>query len=268
MRLIPNSGIYAWTSLSGGQYVGSAVDVYKRRNSHRVALRKGIHSNRIFQNAWKKYGEEGFTFEILLFCSKNDLLFYEQRAIDILKPRYNLSPSAGNSLGVKWTIESKLRKSEQVTGTRHTDETKKKMSEAHLGHPVSDETKVKLAAQRGWKHSEKTKAKMRGRIRTNKHKAALSASHLGKPGPLNGIPRSEEIKRKISIANTGRKLSDITRARMSAERKTRPTKSIVVICHSCGCEYKVSPCRLKKTLYCSIICLGKSKRKPPEVEEN
>lgn len=51
------SGVYAFTSPSGGQYVGSAVNLARRRSQHLWALRRGRHRNPALQKAFNKYGE-------------------------------------------------------------------------------------------------------------------------------------------------------------------------------------------------------------------
>lgn len=141
------SGIYLIESPSGGQYVGSAVNLTGRRNGHFSALRRGCHQNRILQNAWEKYGDR-LIFRVLLICRKEDRLFYEQRTIDALRPRYNILSIAGSPAG-------------------------------HKFGPPSPETIAKLAAQKGWKHTEQSKLKMRGRIRSSSHLEALSRAAMG-----------------------------------------------------------------------------------------
>ena len=215
-----NSGIYTITSPSGGQYIGSAVNIRLRWHTHKIALRKGTHRNPKLQNAWNKHGEENIEFAIYELCGSLDLLIYEQRAIDKLKPRYNICKVAGNTLGLKWSEESKKRQSERLYGSKHTDETRAKMSASHTGKTCSEETKIKVAAQRGWKHSEESKNKMRNRIRTDEHRINLSTSLVGR-APAHVIPHSEETKQKISKTLTGRKLSAVTRAKMSVAQQLR-----------------------------------------------
>lgn len=103
-----NTGIYTITSPSGGQYVGSALHLRNRKAMHFHTLREKKHVNRILQNAFNKYDGE-LLFETLLICEKRDLLLYEQRAMDVLKPRYNIVPRAGSSAGYKFTPERLVR---------------------------------------------------------------------------------------------------------------------------------------------------------------
>jgi len=108
------SGIYEIRNLTDGKvYVGSAVNLRQRFNKHNGALRSGSHFNPHLQNAYNKYGADSFSFKPILFCSRADLLFYEQRALDTIKSKYNILPTAGSMLGHKASEASKaaMRKS-------------------------------------------------------------------------------------------------------------------------------------------------------------
>jgi len=123
------SGIYTITSPSGKQYVGSAVNIDIRCNRHKRLLRTGEHYNRVLQNAANKYGVESLVFSRLLICRIEDLVIFEQRSIDILKPSYNICLMAGSMLGYKHTNESRKRMSEDV---RRSDNAKRPENRAKI----------------------------------------------------------------------------------------------------------------------------------------
>lgn len=102
------SGVYTITSPSGKQYVGSAVHFEKRWRMHRWQLKNKAHYNSILQKVFNKYGEQ-LKYEPLLICAQKDLIFYEQRAIDLLKPAYNICIVANSRLGVKASIETRMK---------------------------------------------------------------------------------------------------------------------------------------------------------------
>lgn len=213
------SGIYSITSPSQKRYVGSAVNIRSRWHGHRTALRTGRHKNRHLQSAWDKYGEAEMVFAPLLICSPENLLMYEQAAIDALKPEYNISPVAGNCLGVKRSPETCAKLSKRLAGRSLTPEHKAAISAGLRGRVCAPETRAKLADQRGWRHTDDAKAKMRRQF-SEEHKQKLRALAIGRP-PIRTGPHSDETKRKISEANKGRKLSDETRARMRAAAARR-----------------------------------------------
>lgn len=104
------SGVYKITNINNeNSYIGSSIDVYKRWNKHKVCLRNGNHHSQHLQNAWNKYGESSFVFEVLLFCEINLLIEKEQHYLDTVKPEYNIARKAGNVLGVKRSVETRKK---------------------------------------------------------------------------------------------------------------------------------------------------------------
>ncbi len=94
MKSLPNrSGVYVIETPGGAQYVGSSRDMRERRHGHRGLLKAQRHRNNRLQDAWNKHGDD-LAIRPLLFCSIDDLKFYEQRAIDVLRPRLNISQDA------------------------------------------------------------------------------------------------------------------------------------------------------------------------------
>lgn len=114
------SGIYKITcSANGKVYVGSAVNLAKRRREHFSALRSNRHHNIHLQRAFNKYGEADMTFEVLLYCDIDDLLFLEEKQIkkhDSYSNGYNLveTPTQGNR-GMKMSEEVKQKLSIAAT---------------------------------------------------------------------------------------------------------------------------------------------------------
>ncbi|BFG72109.1 hypothetical protein PTKU46_01420 [Paraburkholderia terrae] len=103
-------GVYEIVHIKSGRtYIGSAADMVKRVAYHRWALRYCRHHNRFLQRSWDKYGELAFGFRPLFVCPVADLLFFEQRAIDVLAPEFNVLPVAGGVRGHKWTAEQRAR---------------------------------------------------------------------------------------------------------------------------------------------------------------
>ena len=194
------TGIYTITNKnSGRRYVGSAINIAGRFVVHLNAFRKGCNSRRL-QRAWNKYGEGAFEFKPLLYCDKSNLLFYEQRAIDALNGNgYNLNPTAGSSLGMK-----------------HTEESRKKMSKANKGRFPSEETKRKLSrANKG------RLGTFKGRTHTEETKRKISEAAKGRPNPFKGRTHTKESRRKMSKAAKGRICSDETTRKLTEKMKQK-----------------------------------------------
>lgn len=112
-------GIYKIESLTNRKlYIGSAINIKERWRSHKKLLKKDKHYNKHLQNAWNKYGEDNFSFEIIECVEyKNILIEREQYWLDYYnsydrKIGYNISPTAGSPLGVKHTQELKEKRRE------------------------------------------------------------------------------------------------------------------------------------------------------------
>ena len=195
------SGIYIIENiLNETKYVGSAINIKKRWYQHKYTLNNGTHDNSYLQRAWNKYGESSFRFRIIEITEPENLISREQHYInsyDTYKSGYNLTPNAGNTLGFKFTEESKSKMSKKKKGKpstrknykhsditkkrigdsnrisqkgrQHSEETKEKMSEWHKNKTVSEETRKKLSDWRkGLRVSDKTGTKI-----TNNQKNVL-----------------------------------------------------------------------------------------------
>ena len=67
-------GIYSILNKTNGKiYVGQSSNIEDRWHYHRKKLRKSFHYNTHLQNAWNKYGEDSFEFDILEKCSYESL---------------------------------------------------------------------------------------------------------------------------------------------------------------------------------------------------
>lgn len=203
------SGIYEIRNTANGKrYIGSATDLRVRMNVHRSTLNSGEHHSRYLQAAWGKHGAGGFVFRTLLICAPRDLLMFEQRAIDVMRPEYNICRIAGNALGVKWTEEARAKCSERqraapnFAGRKHTAETLALMVAAKTGRPSptkgmkrSPEAVAKTAAaHRGMKRSDETRRKIAAKAIGRKRSAESIERGAAK---LRGVPLPEERRRHL-----------------------------------------------------------------------
>lgn len=158
------SGVYAFTSPSGGQYIGSAVNLAKRRNQHLSALRRGAHYNALLQKAFNKYGESNIKFDVLVHCERQEVVAMEQHFIDTLKPRYNIALVAGSQLGIKRTPEQNARRSA--------------ISKALLDDPVY-RANCEAAQKASWADPEKRARRLAGLLSPETRRRAKAG--LNKP---------------------------------------------------------------------------------------
>lgn len=226
------SGIYAIiNTVNGKRYIGSACNIAYRWTEHRKLLRKGSHQNSYFQAAWNKYGDAAFVFTILSLCPIQQLISTEQTAIDLYDSAncdcgYNLSPTAGSSLGVKHTTQARANMSAARKGLKPWN----------VGVPMSLEQKQAISdRQRGRKQSpeliEKRAAKLRGRKQSPEHLASRMAalrspeSRANISAAMKGRTLSPEHVVKVAAANRGLKRSVEACQRMSASARARSPES-------------------------------------------
>jgi group I intron endonuclease len=167
---VADAGIYKIINLTNNKfYVGSAVNLGRRKTTHWRELRNGTHHNKHLQASWVKYGEEAFVFVRVI--EVHDL----SRLLDIEtewltehygKPYcYNatihataiglgkvgpLNPSWGKTFN--HTPEAKAKIAASSRGRIQSVETRQKRRLTMRGHTVSEETRAKLRAITGEKH--------------------------------------------------------------------------------------------------------------------
>ena len=80
-------GIYKITNIVNKKaYIGSSIDINVRWQQHVNDLNNNKHINKRLQNAWNRYGQSNFLFEILQVLETEDkLLLIEQDYLDEYK---------------------------------------------------------------------------------------------------------------------------------------------------------------------------------------
>lgn len=208
-----NSGIYKIEAPSGGFYIGSAVDFGRRWCQHRHELRKGNHFNLGLRRAAAKYGIDKLVFSKLIVCRVQDLIMFEQIAIDGLKPKYNACRVAGSKLGVKHSEEAKRKFSVYRTGRSvHSPESRAKMRSRMMGNKFgvgvkkSNETRAKISsANAGKLHQDSLLATMTDEFRDSLTKSYEAGIGLVALARSNGVDHRTMKKALVSAGVVLRK---------------------------------------------------------------
>lgn len=157
------SGIYQIINkITNKFYIGSAIDLKKRKREHFHHLNHNKHRNKHLQSSWNKHGTKIFEFHILEFCEIEKLLEREQAWIDWTNATvdgYNKLKIAGNLLGFKHSKENKLKFKNRTMTLEHkaalinsnigriiSEETRKKMSEAGKRRKLEEQHKIKFVS--------------------------------------------------------------------------------------------------------------------------
>jgi group I intron endonuclease len=241
------SGVYEIKCTPNGKiYIGSSHNCRVRMVCHMAALRRLSHVNQKMQMSYNKYGKDAFSFRILASCPVVDLLIFEQKLIDELKPFFNIALFAGApnrgrtfSESVRAKVSKSLMGNKRTLGYRHTTETLAKFKSRKRGHSFavgnipSEETRAKLSkTSTGRVQSEKSKEKTRvAKLKWWADKRANDPAYMKamsdnlKNNKINvGRKSSPERIAKIVAANTGRKNSEHAIQNMSTAAKLREKK--------------------------------------------
>lgn len=153
-------GIYKIINIINNKfYVGSAVDLKRRKARHFSELRHGKHNNRHLQAAWAKYGEQAFVFVVVEELSPDaDLLAAENvwlkehvgkdycynLGVDATAPMLGVGGEASPTWGRKRTPEELAAQS--WVGRQHREESKEMIRRHLVGKPKSAEVRAKISA--------------------------------------------------------------------------------------------------------------------------
>lgn len=170
-------GIYKITCIGNGKiYIGQSTNIETRWKDHIRRLKTGKHDNQHLQNAFNKYGDKSFIFEVIEECDNNfdELNRLEIKYIRMLKATdrkigFNISSGGGNAYSLygkskeeikdiyKRIVESRIKKwsitGNPKKGTHISDEQKKHLSKINTGklHPMYGKKRKE--------HSEKMKGR-------------------------------------------------------------------------------------------------------------
>lgn len=162
-------------------------------------------SNSHFYNAICKYGFDSFEHEVLLTgLTKEEA---EQKEIELIA-RYQ---SNNRKFGYN------IANGGNCSGTM-AQESKDKISKANMGNQYS----------LGHKHTEEARKKISEAMKGNQHTKGLKMPEHVKQILIKSR-QNEEVKRKIAIANTGKRHSEETKKKLSESHKGLGAKKVVCI---------------------------------------
>jgi len=188
-----NQGIYKIINTQNDNfYIGSAVDLKRRKSRHFSELRNNKHNNSHLQRAWNAYGEASFEFIVVEYVEKReDLYAAEDRWLAGhvgKKYCYNLGMAAiSPMLGLCGTLSP-------TYGYRHTPEAKAKISAAGMGRVISAETRAKRSV------------KLKGRIISQEQRQQISATLSGEGNFWYGKKRPDhgaKVSKVIDVYKDG-----------------------------------------------------------------
>lgn len=197
------TGIYQIrNTVNGKRYIGSAINIYNRWATHKKFLNKGRHHNTPLQRAWDKYGKDAFVFELIEDCEKSRLINREQYYFDVRKPEYNISPTAGSCLGIKFTDEHRQKLRLAKLGCVLSEEHKENISK---GLNASDSFRTFNKKPKSAKTKKKISETLKGRKLPLETRIKMSAGQMGRKAWNKGKKISLETRLKIKMSWIRRK---------------------------------------------------------------
>jgi group I intron endonuclease len=202
------SGIYKITNTINGKfYIGSSKNIEFRWNDHKQYLRGNYHVNPKLQNAWNKYGEDKFIFEILEETeSSQEILFdRENYYLSTLKPYertvgYNICPKAegGDLITYNPNREQFIKKMILINGGEnngmygklHSIKSIDAMKQKAIGRYTLDWFISRYGTNEGLNEFKKRNEMLKNRKINYSYSNPIKGKKRG--------PMSEEIKKKIS----------------------------------------------------------------------
>lgn len=176
-------GVYSFIHRpTGKRYIGAGKKIENRRKSHIKDSQRGCPNH--FHKQLRKLGVDSFDFQILELCEEEIRFVREKHWIDF----YDATSEKGfntysdpTAINYEPSDATRRRMSEAQKGN------KKWMLRGEITQEMRDNARAK---QLGKRHTPETKLKMSNRMKGNKI--------------LLGHKHSEETRRKISIANSGK----------------------------------------------------------------
>lgn len=178
-------GIYKIINIINNKfYVGSAVDLKRRKARHFSELRTNKHNNRHLQAAWNKYGEQAFVFVVLeeiaedanLLAAENIWLhenvgkdYCYNIGVDATAPMQGMTGELSPTWGYRHTQEAIAVIRSTSTGRKQDAETIQRKTDHLIGKPKPAAVRAKISATLsgegnfwyGKERSEDFKAKIR-----------------------------------------------------------------------------------------------------------
>lgn len=155
-------GIYKIINIVNNKfYVGSAVDLKRRKTRHFCELRNNKHNNKYLQASWNKHGEQAFVFVVIEeFGLEADLLAAENVwlkehvgkeycyniGVDATAPSLGMSGELSPTWGYKHTEQALQKIAASSKGRKRSKESVRKGAIYLIGKPRSTEVRAKISA--------------------------------------------------------------------------------------------------------------------------
>lgn len=186
-----NCGIYKITSPSGNIYIGQSVNIKRRWRDYRTRIKQ---AQKALAKSFEKYGVENHQFDIIEYCSKEDLNCSERFWQNEFKA------TGKNGLNCILTQCGEKR-------YEHSEETKRKMSESSMGdkNPMYGKKMSEEAKEKRKKTIEERYGKSYKKREVSKDKYATKSDYQLKKeqGGVSKLRGKNPMAKKVKDSVTG-----------------------------------------------------------------
>lgn len=176
-----DGGIYVISCVNGKVYIGQAKNFRQRIRTHLNCLRGGTSKNPPMQAAWNKYGEDGFTFQVLetvavdrvQLCEAENKWMATYR--DLAVVLFNVCLIAESPLGKKLSDQQRQRISEYTRGRKLSEEHRRRIGESKIGNQImrgrklTDEWKQNIGKNSHFRHLTPEQQRRKGMSRRRRY---------------------------------------------------------------------------------------------------
>lgn len=199
--------IYRIRNLVNGKfYIGSTIrPKYIRKYEHFSALRAKLHYNKYLQNAWNKYGESNFIFELVEKLEFSDNL----SKVEIGKKLIDREAYFIHDLNPEYNLDKEITYNGR-TGHKCSEETRNKISKSNLLTYSKKPKKIKETKifkkrkirkiRKGWNHTKEAIIKITER--SNRDDNKIRIREIQKIAAKKRIGMHHSLESKIKSMNT------------------------------------------------------------------
>lgn len=157
--LLNKAGIYQIVNtINNKRYIGQAQKIRTRNLKHKRLLQKKCHPNKHLQSAWNKYGADVFDFQVIEYCTIEELDEKERYYIYKYQANnkdfgYNIRIECLTNRGLKWSEEQRRRMREVIETVPY-----------YHNHTISEKTRqrcIEANRNRIWTEEERKQQSIR-----------------------------------------------------------------------------------------------------------
>jgi group I intron endonuclease len=200
--------------VNGKVYIGQAGNWKRRKRDHLSYLKHNKHPNKHLQSSWNKYGEQAFTFTLLVDDLPEKYMDDVERGLiatfRTTNPQFGYNKESGGNLNKKLSPEAieKMRQAKQkwyedgnvapMKGKKHSPESLEKMRQKRSEEAIENMKQAQILIVQSPDYKNPMKGKKPSPEQIEKQRQALKKYYAnGNVAPMKGKKHSPESLEKM-----------------------------------------------------------------------